>query len=233
MSRQRWRADGKFAQQQATIGNFTRQFQVGSRIDPIQPGAYQRNRAARAAQRALVSGAVDAGRQAGHHGQAGLAERGGESVCVVEAFGRRMAAADDRQGRALQQGKVALGVEQQGRIGQVQPDRRVVRVGQRQDPPTGFGGEPRRGALDQRRQRFGWLRQFDGHRLVDHTCPSRDRGRQHRLRAAECGQQSTCTLSADARRLQQLEPGGDFVAIHVQGLRSLRAGESRLRDAVA
>ena len=97
VGRQRRRAQGKLADEQALQGNAVRQLQVFFGVDPVQSGADHRNRRAAAQQRAIVRRAVDAQRQTRHHANTRAAKRLGKLPGIALALRGGIAAAHDGQ----------------------------------------------------------------------------------------------------------------------------------------
>jgi len=173
-----------------------------------------------------MRGAVDPCRQAGDHRQPGLAQMLGKGMGVDLALRRRVAAADDRNHRRLQEFDPALGVQQQRRIGGFEQRSGVGGVAERDDVA-------RRGVAGLQ----PCDRQFQlGIEVVGRCCQRRCRAepddpapRRHRsvdgsLRRAECGQQPTPRFAPGAGGFDQPQPGGELVALDHAGRHPVRAG---------
>ena len=216
VARQRSGAQRVFAQQQAMLGQAPRQRQMGARVDAVQPGAHEGDAAAGAVQRALVRRTVDALGQARHHGDALAAQRGGKAAGIQQALRRGVTAADHGHRRTLQQVEPAERVHQQRRVTEMQPGGGIVGIAQRQQAVLGRFVPPALRALDQRGQALGHRRECIGHRPAHHCRHGATPRRQHRLRAAKSRQQTPRAQPADARRLQQPQPRGEFIGQHGQ-----------------
>ncbi|KAG0774372.1 hypothetical protein G6F22_014115 [Rhizopus arrhizus] len=144
---------------------------VAGGVDAVDAGAHDRHRArpVRAGvQRAFMRRRIDAQRQSADDAPAVRGQMAGEGAGVFLAPGRGVAGAHDGQRRALQIGRVARHIQQDGRVGDSQQALRIGRVGQRQDVPAG-GADPfqravhlgrhvlRHGRGQLARQRFGNL----------------------------------------------------------------------------
>ncbi|CAM3682694.1 hypothetical protein ACMA110817_24400 [Achromobacter marplatensis] len=138
------RAQRKFGNQRALRGDVVRQIAVAGGVDAVDAGAHDRHRArpVRAGvQRAFMRRRIDAQRQSADDAPAVRGQMAGEGAGVFLAPGRGVAGAHDGQRRALQIGRVARHVQQDGRVGDGQQALRIGRVGQRQDVPAG-GADP-------------------------------------------------------------------------------------------
>ncbi len=130
---ERVRAQRVFAGDQALLGNAASKAGMPGRIDAIQAGADESDRAARAGQAAVVGRAVDAHGQAGNNGQPALTQKTSEFTRVVHALRGRAPAAHDGDARRRQQLDPAQREQQQRRVGRLQQQNGVARIAQYDD----------------------------------------------------------------------------------------------------
>jgi hypothetical protein len=196
-----------------------RQLQVLLRVQAVVPGAHHRDGGDRIARRAilgaLVRRAVDAQGQARDDGDARFGEGAREAPRVLQALGRRVAAAHDAEGARRQRHEAAQAVQHQRRVVGLQQRCRVRGVGE---------GEhlPRRAVLVQPCERGvehgvqAGRRPAQGvdARGVDDL---RERPRvlvQDLLRQAEGRQQAAGGLGPEGGIQREAQPGGQLVALH-------------------
>ena len=193
---------------------------VARRVDDVEPGADDGDRAGAAGERAFVRRGVDAERQARDDDPAGLAQVRREGARVVEPLRRRVAAADDRHRRRLEQLDPAAHVEQQRRVGAVEKQLRIARIAD--DDGVARLVAAARQPLPGRRPTRG--------ELVRQRCASAaaTAGPTTSLRAAvdaaiaasgapKRASSARADSTADAGRLKQAQPRRELVAIdHVR-----------------
>ena len=212
---------------------------VAPRIDHVEPGADDGDRAGAAGQGGLVRGGVDAERQPRDDDPAGLAQMRREGACVVESLRRRIAAADDRHRRRLEQLDPAAHIEQERRIGGIEEELRVARIADDDGVARLVAAaEPLPAGVSTGRELVRNAAERGGNAGTDDFLAGSRRRRERRLGRAEASQQRARRLTADTGRLEQAQPRREFVAIdHVRApapRRSKRAlaGE-KLRQAPA
>lgn len=175
-----------------------------------------------------MGGGVDAGGEAADDGESRAAQRGGEGRGVRLALFRRVAAADDREGGAVEQADIAFRVEQRRRIGDRQQGTRIVGVGEGQDMVARLRRPFERG-LDF----IGAVvcRQALGEPTAERGAQGGGRGGEYRLRTAECLEEPALRFAADAGNQRQPQPGGELLlGQFTQGLLTRSPGRTG-RDA--
>jgi hypothetical protein len=127
-----------------------------------------------------------------------------------------VAAAHHGQGRPLQGAQIALGKQQQGRVGGIQQGQRVGGIGQAQQVVAVLLG-PGQGGVHLRVQVCRGLRPGGGVSQAQHIGPHTGRGVPDGLGAAECGQQATGLQQAQLGGEQQAQPGLQLGAVQGGG----------------
>ncbi len=198
---------------------------VPARVDAVQPGADNGDRAALAVERAFMGRAVDAQRQAGHHGVACAAQVGSEGVRVVHPLRARVAAADEGDGGPAEELEMPVCEEQQRRIGGFEQGGRIVRVADRQDMPSRAAGQPAQRGGDMLLKLGRLVGQRLGDDLPGDLAPARRGSGEYLGRPAECRQEAARRAASDAGSQHQPQPGGKFLAVdHAAKRRGVRAG---------
>ena len=164
-------AERQLGEDRAAGGDRVGQRPVARRVDPVDPGAHDRERAGRGLKRALVGCGVDALREAADHGEPRLAQRAGEVASVAQPGLGGVAAAHDRDRRARERCRIAPHEQHRRRVGDLEQAGRIARVveadqvmviglrpverGRHGFVPGGVAGEQRLGA--RRADRCGQL----------------------------------------------------------------------------
>ncbi len=212
---QRRRAQAVFAHQGAAHQDAVRQIAVVLGVDTVQPGAHHRDGGRVGIERALVGRAVHTQGQPRHHAHTGLAQRTRKLPRIGLTLRRGVAAAHHGQAARVVQGVQLPGhVQQQRRVGHVQQFGRKTGVAQGDHMAVGRFGQPvvqaGQGGVE-----FGGRAQQGLCGLRTHHRPQGERALlEHRLGQAKSGQQFARRHRTNARREQQAQPTGEFVADH-------------------
>lgn len=204
---------GNSRDQRAVRGDAVRQFAVAGRVDAVNAGAHDgdRARAVRAGvQRAFVRRRVDAQRQSADDAPAVRGQMAGEGAGIFLAARRGIARTHDGKRRTLQIRRVASHIQQDGRISDGQQTLRIGGVGQCQDVPAGRA-DPFQGAVHLCRHvvRHG-CGQLAGQRLGDVADQRRGALGVDLLGQAKGAQQQAGGGGTDVGFQRQPQPGGQF-----------------------
>ena len=139
----RRRTECQFARDGATaLDDRARQSVVSGRVDAVDSGADERDRAAALAERALVGRTVNALGEATQDGQTGLGQMLRKMSCVLKTDNAGLAAADDGHRGAREPRRIAQDIEQAGRIGKIQQACWIGRVVQGQQRALALAMQP-------------------------------------------------------------------------------------------
>jgi hypothetical protein len=151
---------------------------------------------------------IDAQRHAAHDAQARVRKRGGEGVRIALALRARVAAADDRKCRRVEQLRAPHRMDHGGRIGNREQRLWITRIAER-DQVVVACLEPSQRALHQRRRRAA--HQGLHRRGLRHRCKLRYGRLEHGLRPAEGVQQLPLDARRDAGDEREAQPGKDVL----------------------
>ena len=157
-----------------------------------------------------------------NHRPASAREGFAKLACIAIALRRRIAATYHSNARLLLcQPAIYLtcGIQQHGRVSHIKQRLRIIRIAQNQQPPLNVCSgllQPLPGSFYQRFcLRAAYLQRC--------CLPCRNtllqtgnRLRQNLLRQAKCRKQAACSITAYALSLQQMQPRGNFIALHIQ-----------------
>ena len=213
--RQRWRAQRVFADQAAAKCHRLGQRLVALGVDAVQPGAHHRHRGqwqmGAPAQGPFVRGGVNAQGQARDHAHPTGGQILGKSERVLAPLGCGVAAAHHRQGGSVQWRGLALQVQHQRRVTQLQKSLGVGGVAQGQNlmHTTRWGvGQPVLSAGQAQGCVCGWAAQGGGRSRPHPVRPISLVGGQHLGWPSKCTEQLTELARAHARCGDQTQPIG-------------------------
>lgn len=165
---------------------------------------------------------VDTEGEPADDGEMRIAQATGEGLGIRHPLGGGGAGTHDRKRRAVEQGRIALDVEHDRRIGDVEQRLRIVAVGQGQDAVSGFRA-PCNGRFDGLLVR--WCEDDVRSLVTDDAGDGTAVAGEDPAGQPECGQQPALTLGAQSGRQRQSQPGGKCFGICrgcglTQGLRT-------------
>ncbi len=225
---QRRRARDELRHHESRQRDHVGELEVARRVDPVEARADARDRRSLALERALVGGGVDADREPRHDREPGGRQRACEGAGILDALGRRVAAADDRERGPVEE-VAPPHAEERGRgIGGVEEGLREVRVVPGDEVVRGIGEPPARAfeqpALDRSEDARGGVGRRRGGDL-------RAGGREHALGAAERTKQRRERGRGDAREREPRPSVGAGVERHGAGVARPLPGGARARGA--
>ena len=148
---------------------------------------------------------VDAQRQSADDQQAGVGQRSGKALGVLQALRRRIAAADDGQCRTVEQIEPAANIKQGRRVWNFQQRLRILGVGQRHDVLM-VALRPCAGLLYQRL--IVGIEQQAGGLAADDAAYGTVSSGKNRLRQSEGGEQFALCLTANSGNQRKSQPSG-------------------------
>jgi hypothetical protein len=142
------------------VGDLECQRLIAGRVQTVNTGANDGHRAARRPQRSPVRSGVYSEGKTTDDRQPGLGEGRGKALGVLDALGRRVAAAHDREGSRVQQIEAAADIEQRRGVRDLQQQLRILGVGEADEMLVGglgpgqrpFNGGPAVGVEQQSRR---------------------------------------------------------------------------------
>ena len=202
------------------------------RVDAVDTGSGHGDGAGLACRGAfqgpLVGRGVDAFGQAAGDDDAAPRQGFGQGLGVAQSFVAGASAAHDGHGSGLQGGQRAASVDQQGRIRQIQQRSRVAGIVQCQDMAVIARVQPGQGRLDVLLAHRVVGQQGAGRFVTAHQgAHGGVGGLQDGFRRAQPAKQQLAGDSADARRVDQPQPGGQGFVVGGGGLGNVRQGAHR------